>query len=41
MHLVNRRSGADDGEWSQWQANVVGRLVKNESGPADLEAELA
>ncbi|MGQ9684816.1 MAG: HDOD domain-containing protein [Thiobacillaceae bacterium] len=41
MHLVNRRSGADDGEWPQWQANVIGRLVKNESGLADLEAELA
>ena len=41
MHLVNRRSGADDAEWAQWQANAIGRLVKNESGLAELEAELA
>ena len=41
MHLVNRRSGADDAEWAQWQANAIGRLVRNESGLAELEAELA
>lgn len=40
IHLVNRRSGAEDAEWTQWQANVIGRLVKDESGLADLEAEL-
>ncbi len=40
MHLVNRKSGADDVEWAQWRANVIGRLVRNESELAELEAEL-
>jgi HD-like signal output (HDOD) protein len=41
IHLVNRRSGTDDGEWIRWQANVIGRLVRNESELAELEADLA
>lgn len=41
MHLVNRKSGGDDGEWAQWQPQVIGRLVKSETELAELEAELA
>lgn len=41
IHLVNSKSGGDDGEWGHWQANVIGRVVRNETELADLEAELA